>query len=153
MNHEMTGSSPREDDIQHLPTISHLISIDVRHKSLGTEEPPQYNILDWRLLTAGWRQKIFHFVKRREGLDQKLSDMTSSVGKEGDDQYGDGRWLMMVRHFTVEICPGGHLSILLSAPKVYQRGQRWRARGSLGGRQSHSELIKFPDLGLQVRES
>ena len=27
--------------------------------------------------------------------------MTSSVGKEGDDQYGDGRWLMMVRHLTV----------------------------------------------------
>ena len=29
--------------------------------------------------------------------------MTSSVGKEGDDQHGDGRWLMMVRHFTVEM--------------------------------------------------
>ena len=23
--------------------------------------------------------------------------MTSSVGKEGEDQYGDGRWMLMVR--------------------------------------------------------
>ena len=39
-------------------------------------------------------------------MDKKDSDMTSSAGKEGDDQYGDGRWLMMVRAFTVEICSG-----------------------------------------------
>ena len=57
---------------------------------------------------------------------------------------------MMVRAFTVEICSG--VNYLFSAPKVYQRGQGRGARGSLGGRQSHSELVKFPHLGLQVRE-
>lgn len=35
-----------------------------------------------------------------------MSDMTSSVGKEGDDQYGDGRWLMMHQRFISEARDG-----------------------------------------------
>ena len=45
--------------------------------------------------------------------------MTSSVGKEGDDQYGDGRWMLMVRVMVVRLVS---TEISLSAPEVYHRG-------------------------------
>ena len=80
-----------------------------------------------------------------------MSDMTSSAGKEGDDQHGDGRWLMMVRvRETSRLRSCSQLIFLIPAPEVYQRGQGWRARGPLGRRQSHAELVKFPYLGLEV---
>ena len=100
------------------------------------EPPPRLTTIYSVLEAAGWRDKYFT-SSQTEGLNKKDSDMTSSVGKEGDDQYGDGRWLMMVRAFTVEIC-----SVLIILSHLSTRGLS--ARPGMGSpRSSGLETISF----------